>query len=314
MKELKKVLCIMGPTASGKSDLALEIAQKYAGEIINVDSAQVYRGMDIGTAKVDLKTRSIVPHHLFDIREPHETYSAADFYKDAEMVIDQIHTRGKLPILAGGSMLYFKALFDGLANLPPADESYRDYLENKAQNIGWPELHKELEKIDSESAARIKPNDKQRIQRALEVFHLTKKTLTHFYQEQSNRPKKYNFIKLALVPESRAQLHAKIEKRLKMMMENGFVAEVTKLKSDKNFKRDCAAMRAVGYRQVLAHLFDEDSMEEAINKSIYATRQLAKRQLTWLRGMDDLSIIDPYKEEINSTITKFYNTYFLKNL
>ena len=304
----------MGPTASGKTDSALQIAQKYDGEIINVDSAQVYRGMDIGTAKADIKTRSIVRHHLFDIREPHETYSAADFYKDAETVIDQIHSLGKLPILAGGSMMYFKALFDGLANLPPADESYRDYLETEALKIGWPELHKELEKIDPESAARIKPNDKQRIQRALEVFYLTEKTLTHFHLEQSNQPKKYNFIKLALVPESRAQLHARIEKRLKIMIDKGFVAEVTKLKNNKNFKRDSAAMRAVGYRQVLSYLFDEDSLEEAINKSIYTTRQLAKRQLTWLRGMDNLTIIDPYKEEINSVITEFCNTYFLKNL
>ncbi len=304
----------MGPTASGKTDTALQIAQKYDGEIINVDSAQVYRGMDIGTAKADIKTRTIVPHHLFDIREPHETYSAADFYKDAETLINQIHSREKLPILAGGTMMYFKTLFDGLADLPPADESYRDYLETKAQKIGWPELHKELEKIDSESAVRIKPNDKQRIQRALEVFYLTQKTLTHFHQEQRNQAKKYNFIKLALVPESRAQLHAKIEKRLKVMIENGFVAEVTKLKCDKNFKRDSAAMRAVGYRQILAHLFDEDSLEEAINKSIYATRQLAKRQLTWLRGMDNLTIIDPYKEELNSAITKFCSAYFLRNL
>ena len=311
MKDLKKVLCIMGPTASGKTDLALEFAQKYDGEIVNVDSAQVYRGMDIGTAKADLQTRSIVPHHLFDIREPHEAYSAADFHKDAETLIDQIHARGKLPILAGGTMLYFKALFDGLADLPPADQAYRDYLESKAQKIGWPELHIELKLIDLESAARIKPNDKQRIQRALEVFHLTGKTLTEFYKEQSNQSKQYNFIQLALVPESRAQLHAIIEKRLKMMFENDFVAEVTKLKNDKYFKRDSAAMRAVGYRQVLAFLYGEDSLDEAINKSIYATRQLAKRQLTWLRKMPDLIQIDPYKKENNLDISDFYNTYFL---
>ena len=308
MKELKKVLCIMGPTASGKTELALQIAQKYRGEIINVDSAQVYRGMDIGTAKTDLKTRSIVPHHLFDIREPHEAYSAADFSKDAVQVIDEIHSRGNLPILAGGTMLYFKALFDGLADLPPADQAFRDDLEKRAMKIGWPELHKELNKIDTESAKRIKPNDKQRIQRALEVFHVSNKTLTQFYSEQKNLSPDYHFIKLALVPESRAQLHANIEKRLSAMIKNGFLEEVSTLIKDKNFKRDSAAMRAVGYRQVLAYQFGEDNLEDAINKSIYATRQLAKRQLTWLRKMPELKVLDPYSTKKIVLIDEFCNT------
>ena len=310
MKELKKVLCIMGPTASGKTELALQIAQKHHGEIINVDSAQVYRGMDIGTAKADIKTRSIVPHHLFDIREPHETYSAADFSKDAVLAIDEIHSRGNLPILAGGTMLYFKALFEGLANLPPADVNYREYLATKAQEIGWPEIHKELAKIDEESAQRIKPNDKQRIQRALEVFHVSNKTMTQFYSEQTNFKQKYNFIKLALVPENRAQLHRNIEDRLVKMFENGFLDEVTTLKKDKNFKRDSAAMRAVGYRQVLNYQFSEDNLDEAIKKSIYATRQLAKRQLTWLRKMPNLLLIDPYAENKNELINDICNIHF----
>lgn len=307
MQELKKVLCIMGPTASGKTDLALDIAQSHNGEIINVDSAQVYRGMDIGTAKADLQTRSIVPHHLFDIREPYQTYSAADFYHDSIKLIDEIHARGNLPVLVGGTMLYFKALFDGLADLPPADESYREYLEKQAQEIGWPEIHKELNRIDAESAKRIKPNDKQRIQRALEVFHQSKKTLTQFYKEQKSIPKNHNFIKLALVPKSRAQLHANIEKRLITMIEQNFVDEVIKLKQDLNFNRDCAAMRAVGYRQVLAYLFAEDTLDEAINKSVYATRQLAKRQLTWLRKMTEITVIDPYGDDYKMLIEEFLN-------
>ena len=308
MNELKKVLCIMGPTASGKTELALQIAQKYRGEIINVDSAQVYRGMDIGTAKADLKTRSIVPHHLFDIREPHEAYSAADFSKDAVQVIDEIHTRGNLPILAGGTMLYFKALFDGLADLPPADQAFREDLEKRSMEIGWPELHKELNQIDTESAKRIKPNDKLRIQRALEVFHVSNKTLTQFYSEQESLSPNYHFIKLALVPESRAQLHANIEKRLSTMIKNGFLEEVSTLIKDKNFKRDSAAMRAVGYRQVLAYQFGEDNLDDAVNKSIYATRQLAKRQLTWLRKMPELKVFDPYSTRITVLIDEFCNT------
>ncbi len=307
MKELKKVLCIMGPTASGKTDLALKIAQSHAGEIVNVDSAQVYRGMDIGTAKADLQTRSIVPHHLFDIREPYQTYSAADFHNDALKLISEIHSRGNLPVLVGGTMLYFKALFDGLADLPPADDVYREDLEKRAHKLGWPKLHQELAVVDPESAKRIKPNDKQRIQRALEVYHQSKKTLTQFYLEQKNSPNHYNFIKLALVPKSRAQLHANIEKRLKSMIENNFVAEVDGLKQGQNFERDCAAMRAVGYRQVLAYLFAEESLEEAINKSIYATRQLAKRQLTWLRKMPHMTIVDPYSGEFNELIDDFIN-------
>ena len=297
----------MGPTASGKTDLALEIAQKHNGEIINVDSAQVYRGMDIGTAKTDLQTRAIVPHHLFDIREPHQTYSAADFYNDALKLIDAIHSRGNLPVLVGGTMLYFKALFEGLADMPPADENYREKLEKKAQVIGWPELHQELAKIDGESAKRIKPNDKQRIQRALEVFHQSNKTLTQFHLEQKNKPVRYNFIKLALVPKSRAQLHENIEKRLRLMIQNNFVDEVVRLKQEQNFKRDCAAMRAVGYRQVLAYLFEEEPLDEAINKSIYATRQLAKRQLTWIRKLPDLVVIDPYADEYGALINNFVN-------
>ncbi len=299
----------MGPTASGKTDLAISIAQNHNGEIINVDSAQVYRGMDIGTAKADLQTRSLVPHHLFDIREPYQTYSVADFYRDSLKLIDEIHSRGKLPVLVGGTMLYFKALFEGLAELPPADEKFREYLDSKAQEIGWPGLHQELTHIDAESALRIKPNDKQRIQRALEVYHQSNKTLTQFYQEQKTSAIDYSFIKLALVPKSRAQLHENIEKRLRLMIENDFVAEVKRLKLDPNFKPDCAAMRAVGYRQVLEYLFEQESLEEAINKSIYATRQLAKRQLTWLRKMTDMVKIDPYSKEFDALIKDFINVY-----
>jgi len=310
MSSLKKVLCILGPTASGKTDLALQIAQEYKGEIINVDSAQVYRGMDIGTAKADLATRATVPHHLFDIRDPHQAYSAADFYSDAIKTIDEIHARDHLPILAGGTMLYFKALFEGLADLPPADKAYRDYLEKRASEVGWSTLHAELAELDPVSAKRLKPNDKQRIQRALEVLHLTGKPLEYFYmQQKSRRSEMYNFVKLALIPKSRAQLHAKIEKRLKLMLENGFIEEVKNLMQDKNFERDCASMRAVGYRQLLAYQFADDTREEAINKSIYATRQLAKRQLTWLRKMQNLITIDPYSDNKIKLVNEFCKSY-----
>jgi len=300
----------MGPTATGKTDLAIRIAQHYKGEVLNVDSAQVYRGMDIGTAKADLQTRSIVPHHLFDIREPHQAYSAADFYNDAIKTINEIHARGNLPILAGGTMLYFKALFEGLANLPAANEGLRKTLENRAKVIGWSGLHVQLERVDKKSAQRIKPNDKQRIQRALEVFYLTGSPISYFYEQQKNSPKQYQYVKFALIPKSRAQLHRNIAKRLNAMFENGFLEEVLSLKKAKNFSPDCAAMRAVGYRQILAHQMSDDTLQNAIDKTLYATRQLAKRQLTWLRKMDDIIKIDPFENDFER-IKDLSNIYLL---
>lgn len=302
-----KVLCILGPTATGKTDLALYAAEKYAGEIINVDSAQVYKHMDIGTAKLDMAARQKIPHHLFDIREPFESYSASDFVADASQLIHEIHARGRLPILAGGTMLYFKALFDGLADMPSADETFRQTLEERARTIGWAGIHDELHKVDAISAARINPNDPQRIQRALEVFHLTGKPLSVIHSEQSQQQSAFSFLKIALVPESRSDLHQLIEKRFYHMMEQNFLEEVRLLVERPDFTRTASAMRAVGYRQLITHLLGEESLSEAVEKSIYATRQLAKRQLTWLRKMPGLHVLEPYNPAVKAELDQLYN-------
>lgn len=284
-------LVITGPTASGKSTLALEIAQAVGGEIISADSAQVYRGMDIGTAKPDLATQALVPHHLIDIRDPVNPYSAADFRQDAIRAVADIQGRGRLPIIAGGTMLYLKALKEGLANLPEADETIRAEILVTAQEQGWEHLHRELASVDPEAAARIRPSDTQRLQRAIEVFRLTGQTLSELHR-QAVEPCPFHLLEIAIMPPDRSRLHQAIAERFDVMLAAGFLDEVRRLFHQAGLTPDLPAVRAVGYRQMWAHLAGETDFDSMRDSAIAATRQLAKRQFTWLRSWRDLHCLE----------------------
>ncbi len=274
---------LMGPTASGKTDLAIQLYQNLPVEIISVDSALIYKEMDIGTAKPSKEELALAPHRLIDILDPAESYSAMNFREDALREMADITAQGKIPLLVGGTMLYYKALIDGLSPLPNADEKVRSEIEEKAAQVGWPALHKELEIIDPISAARINPNDSQRINRALEVFYITGKSLTEL-TEQKGETLPYQVLQFAIAPEDRTILHERIELRFKKMMDLGFKAEVEKLFARPDLHLDLPSIRCVGYRQMWEHLQGQYDLDEAIYRGICATRQLAKRQITWLRG------------------------------
>jgi tRNA dimethylallyltransferase len=289
----RPVICLMGPTASGKTEVAIKLHQHFPMDIISVDSALVYRGMNIGTAKPDADTLAVTPHRLIDIRDPEQAYSAGDFVTDVQREIDSIHTAGRVPVLAGGTMMYFRSLIEGLANLPQADPGVRQKLDEEAAEAGWPHLHARLAGIDATAAARINENDSQRIQRALEVFELSGKTLTELHANATTPNRDYRFIKIALVGDDRSALHQRIGERFEAMLEQGFVDEVRELKSRPGLGADDASMRAVGYRQIWAHLAGNYDLPMAVNKAKAATRQLAKRQLTWLRTENRLKVFDP---------------------
>jgi tRNA dimethylallyltransferase len=277
----------MGPTASGKTQLAIDLTAFLPLEIISVDSALIYRDMNIGTAKPSAELLQLIPHHLIDIRDPAESYSAAEFCHDAAQLIRDIHARGKIPLLVGGTMLYYRSLWQGLSALPAADPKIRQQIDARAAKLGWQTLHEELKKIDPLSAARIHPNDPQRLQRALEVFYISGRPLSDFFAEDKNQPS-YRTLKLAIAPTDRALLHQRIAMRFDDMLANGFIDEVVKLHARGDLNLDLPSMRSVGYRQVWQYLdgvYDYDTMRE---KTIIATRQLAKRQLTWLRSFDDV--------------------------
>jgi len=274
---------LMGPTASGKTSLAVEMRKRYPVDIISVDSALVYRGMDVGTAKPDAQTLQRAPHALIDIREPEEAYSAANFRQDALSEMKKIAGRGRIPLLVGGTMLYFKALSRGLAVLPSADAGLRQAIEQQALEAGWPAMHARLAELDPEIARRIHPNDPQRISRALEVFELTGRKLSELQQEQQDEELAYRVARFIVCPQPRAKLHERIELRFRLMLQEGFMAEMEKLRKRPGLKRDMPSMRCVGYRQAWSHLEGEISHEEMGRQAIAATRQLAKRQLTWLR-------------------------------
>jgi tRNA dimethylallyltransferase len=282
----------MGPTASGKTGVALELARRLPVEIISVDSAQVYRHMDIGTAKPDLATRLRFPHHLIDVIEPNERYSAARFREDALEHMRDISARGRVPLLVGGTMLYFKALREGLSDLPEADAEARAVIDGMAAEAGWPALHRELQRIDPPTAARLDPNDSQRIQRAMEVFYLTGRTMSELIAERGPADLPYRLLPVSLVPSDRAQLHERIATRFEEMLELGLINEVRKLREEYVLKPDLPSMRCVGYRQAWQYLDGEFTLSGLREKGIAATRQLAKRQLTWLRGMPDLVSFD----------------------
>jgi len=276
----------MGPTAAGKTDLAIEIAKRYPVEIISVDSALVYRGMNIGTAKPEADVLQQYPHHLVNIIEPTERYSVGAFRNDALALMKDITARGKVPLLVGGTMLYFKALQQGLSDLPSADSIIRAKLEVEAQQHGLAHLHARLTDIDPVSAKRIHVNDPQRLQRALEIYEITGKSLTELtVKEEESIP--YRVIKIILSPFERSVLHQRIENRYKVMMENGFIDEVKVLFANKGCHPDLPAIRSVGYRQAWAYLSGEYDKQTLVEKAVIATRQMAKRQLTWLRAQDD---------------------------
>ena len=285
-------LLIAGPTASGKSGLALRLAELMPAELISVDSAQVYRGFDIGSAKPSVSLRERVPHHLIDIRDPEEIYSAGEFVTDALQAIEAVRSRGRLPILVGGTMLYFNALVRGIAKLPTANPDIRRVIDEQAATRGWPAMHAELVAVDPAAASKIHPNDAQRIQRALEVYRASGRPISEWQRDTTARHA-WRFARLALVPSDRAWLHERIEQRFRQMMNEGFLEEVRSLRARPTLSSAAPSLRAVGYRQMWAHLAGETDLETAVGRAVVATRQLAKRQLTWIHADSEWERLDP---------------------
>lgn len=310
--QMKRPLAIflMGPTASGKTDLAIALRQTLPVEVISVDSALIYRGMDIGTAKPSSAELALAPHRLIDILDPSESYSAMNFREDALREMAEITAQGKIPLLVGGTMLYYKALLEGLSPLPSADPEIRAEIERKAEQIGWAGLHQELLKIDPLAGQRINPNDSQRINRALEVFYISGKTMTELTAQQGEALP-YDLLQFAIAPQDRAVLHQRIEQRFHKMIAQGFQQEVERLYQRGDLHIDLPSIRCVGYRQMWEFLQDEISLDEAIYKGICATRQLAKRQITWLRGWQSeliwLDSLDP--EGAKATVLNEWRNY-----
>jgi len=301
--KIPTAVCIMGPTASGKTDLAVRLVEEFPFEIISVDSALVYRDMNIGSAKPDPEVLVKAPHRLIDFLDPAEAYSAARFREDALREMADITSSGKIPLLVGGTMMYFRSLLEGLAELPSADDALRAELVKEAKEKGWPAMHDQLKKIDPQAAARIHCNDPQRIQRAIEVYRLTGMSLSE-WQSQPTEPFPYDPFLIGLVPSDRAVLHERIANRFHKMLELGLVDEVTALYSRGDLHIDMPSMRAVGYRQVWQYLDGDLSYEEMVDKAIAATRQLAKRQLTWLRSMQNLREFDCLNKELAEQVLK----------
>ncbi len=296
------VICLMGPTASGKTDLAIRWAAELPLDLISVDSVMIYRGMNIGSAKPDAQTLAQTPHKLIDLLNPPQPYSAASFCRDAHREIEASLAKDRTPILVGGTMLYFKALFDGLALLPAADSAVRAEINQQAEALGWQVLHDRLQVIDPVSAARIHPNDAQRLQRALEVFELTGQTLTEFYEQQQAYTPPYRFCKLAVMGLPRAELHQRVELRFVQMLEQGLIEEVEGLRSQWELDSSMPSVRAVGYRQVWQYLEGELDAATMQEKAVQATRQLAKRQMTWLRGMPGVQTIDADHDSLTNLL------------
>jgi len=292
MAARRSALLLMGPTGAGKSELALDLARRFPFEIVSVDSAQVYRGMDIGTAKPDLETRAQIPHHLVDIREPESSYSAGEFVRDASAVMREIWARGRQPLLVGGTMLYFHALLGGLAQLPEKDPEVRADIEARAAAAGWAALHEELRRVDPAAAARIHVNDPQRIQRALEVYRVTGEPITRLQQSGAAAFAGIDVIEFAISPEDRAVLHARIATRFEAMWAAGFLDEVRRLRERSTLSAEHPSMRAVGYRQLWNFLSGHAGLEDSKKQALAATRQLAKRQLTWLRRRERATWVD----------------------
>ncbi len=314
IESLPPAIFLMGPTASGKTGAAVDLFQRLPIELISVDSALVYRDMNIGTAKPDAVTLKQAPHHLIDVIDPTEAYSAAQFRADALLLMAEITARGKIPVLVGGTMLYFKALQGGLGDLPEADAAVRAALDKEALQYGWPAMHAKLAQIDPETAVRLQKTDAQRIQRALEIYEVSGKAMTQLFAEQTITVLPYRLLKLALVPSDRSVLHQRIAVRFDQMLQDGFIDEVKALrKKYPTLHASLPSMRCVGYRQAWQYLDGEITLPELREKGIAATRQLAKRQLTWLRGMDDTVELDCLDIALNKNIFNYINQ-FISNI
>lgn len=302
---MREVVMLLGPTASGKTQLAIDLVQRYPFEIISVDSAMIYKYMDIGTGKPNKEELILAPHHLIDILEPTQSYSVADFRKDALKLITEIHARNKIPLLVGGTMLYFNALIHGIADLPEANLEIRRQLEQEANSVGLTKMHLRLAEVDSVSAERIHPNDPQRLLRALEIYQITGKPMSELWQNQTALIENYEVTQLGIFPDDRALLHSAIAKRFQEMLKKGFVDEVQNLRERGDLTINLPSMRSVGYRQIwqyLEGLYDYTTMQE---KAVAATRQLAKRQLTWLRHWDNLQCFAT-AEDLKTFFTNLY--------
>lgn len=299
-KVLPPAILLMGPTASGKTRLALVLARTFPIEVVSVDSAQIYREMDVGTAKPSPSDRRAVPHHLIDIIDPTEIYSAARFRADALRLMKEIAARGCIPLLAGGTMLYFKALREGLSELPESDAGVRAQLDDEAAARGWPVLHAELASVDAETAARLKPTDAQRIQRALEIFRTTGRPMSELLGRRNLAGLSFRLIELALVPSDRTGLHRRIEARFDAMLESGLVEELRRLRKRYALRPELPSMRCVGYRQAWQFLEGEIDRDKFRDRGVFATRQLAKRQLTWLRAMKAVPSFDCLAEGLDA--------------
>jgi tRNA dimethylallyltransferase len=298
---------LMGPTAAGKTDLALRLTEELPCELISVDSALIYKGMDIGTAKPDRETLERYPHRLVDILDPAQSYSAADFRRDALQAMSEITAAGKIPLLVGGTMMYYNALVKGLAALPEADPDVRQRLFEWGTREGWPAVHARLAEVDPVSAQRLKPNDSQRVQRALEVYEITGRTMTALWAEQESCSLPYNLVNLAVMPGDRAALHKRIEQRFELMLKAGFLDEVQALYDRGDLDVSMPSIRCVGYRQAWSYLAGEYDYDTLVFKGVVATRQLAKRQITWLRGWDDLHWLNSESGDIVNDSLKLIN-------
>lgn len=297
-------ILLMGPTASGKTGLAVSLCKRLPCDIISVDSAQVYRGMNIGTAKPDVELLQRAPHRLIDIRDPEDSYSAGDFVRDVRAEMTAIIAQGRIPLLVGGTMMYFRALTKGIAELPGANAVIRSEIDAIAADKGWPEVHRQLQAVDPRAAERIKPTDSQRLQRALEVFMASGKALTELQDEASAPEDDIAYLKLGLLIEPRRLLHERIEKRLAQMIEDGFIEELRALRERPGLSEDSPSMRAVGYRQFWEFLDGRCTLDEAKDRALFATRQLAKRQITWLRSEQSIFVVNPLEAGAIDTISK----------
>ncbi|GAA0776920.1 tRNA (adenosine(37)-N6)-dimethylallyltransferase MiaA [Castellaniella ginsengisoli] len=299
------LICLAGPTASGKSAAALALASRWPIELIVMDSATIYRGMDIGTAKPTAEEQARVPHHLLDIRDPAQAYSAAEFARDAAALAQDIRARGRIPLLCGGTMLYYKALREGLNDLPEADPAIRRQLDEEARTRGWPALHAELARVDPATAARLAPNDSQRLQRALEIWRGSGRPMSDWLARpaQAVLPD-WRFLTLSLEPSDRSVLHARIAQRYRAMIDAGLLDEVRALHARPDLHPGLPSIRCVGYRQLWDHLDGRISLEQAIEQAIAATRQLAKRQITWLRSLPQRTRVDCLSERAMDTIAR----------
>ncbi|CAM8385395.1 MiaA tRNA delta(2)-isopentenylpyrophosphate transferase [Candidatus Methylopumilus universalis] len=304
--EKPAVFFLIGPTASGKTNLAVELVNTFPIEIISVDSAQIYQDMDIGVAKPSQDILDKVPHHLINILKPNEAYSVAQFTKDALKLIDEILMRGHIPLLVGGTMMYFNGLEKGVNQMPMTDEQFRKDIELEASQVGWPKLYEKLKSVDKETAEKLNPNDAQRISRALEVFYSSGKPLSSYHQSENKDVFPFSVCKLGLMPSNRKMLHQRIEFRVHEMIEAGLFEEVRSLlQKYPTLQSHMPSMRSVGYRQTLEYFNGDIEEKECINKIIFATRQLAKRQMTWMRSMENLNLFDCSNDFISKEVITF---------